>query len=326
LVKASRRVAILSHQNADPDALCSAYALCFLLRRLNKKIKVHLIAPEGVSRVTRQVLGKIRMRIQESQNLKGYDAVFTVDTNTLSQLGRYEALLEKFEGPIVVIDHHSPDPRTLEVSSYVFSDERASSTAEIVYRSYKDFRLRPGRTVALALFLGIAYDSRHFALASSDVFRLVSELVSVGLDARKAMRLLQVPMTESEKIARLKGSQRLMLSRVKGWALATSLVGSHQASVARALVMLGADVAIVAGEKKGRLRVSLRSTQDFYDKTGIHLGRDVARPVGELVKGAGGGHALSSGVCGYGEAKVALEGCLNAITERLQEKSTDVDM
>lgn len=324
-MNASRRVAILSHQNADPDALCSAYALCFLLRRLNKKIKVHLIAPEGVSRVTRQVLGKIKMRIREPQDLKGYDAIFTVDTNTLSQLGRYEALLEKFEGPIVVIDHHNPDPRTLEVSSYVISDERASSTAEIVYRSYKDFRLRPGRTVALALFLGIAYDSRHFALASSDVFRLVSELISVGLDARKAMRLLQVPMTESEKIARLKGSQRLMLSRVKRWALVTSQVGSHQASVARALVMLGADVAIVAGEKKGRLRVSLRSTQDFYDKTGIHLGRDVARPAGELVKGAGGGHALSSGVCGYGEAKVALERCLNAITERLQEKDTGVD-
>jgi len=323
LVKASRRTAILSHQNADPDALCSAYALCFLLRRLNRKIEVHIVAPEGVSRVTRQVLTKIKMRIREPQDLKSYDTIFTVDTNTLSQLGRYEALVKKFEGPIVVIDHHNPDPRTLEVSSYIISDERASSTAEIVYRFYKDFGLRPRRVVALALFLGMAYDSRHFALATSDVFKLVSELVSVGFDARKAMRLLQVPMTESEKIARLKGSQRLFLKRVKGWAIVTSQVGSHQASAARALIMLGADVAIVAGEKKGRLRVSLRSTQDFYDKTGIHLGRDVARSVGELVKGAGGGHALSSGVYGYGEARVALERCLDTITEKLQEGRTD---
>ncbi len=320
MVKASRRVAILSHQNADPDALCSAYALSFLLKKLNKRIRVHLVAPEGVSRVTRQILGQVRMRLQEPKNFESYDAVFTVDTNTLSQLGKYESLLEKFEGPVVVIDHHNPDPRTLEASSYIISDERASSTAEIVYGFYRELGLRLRRVVALALFLGIAYDSRHFALATSEVFKLTSELVSRGLDARKAMRLLQVPMTESERIARLKGSQRLFLKQVKGWVLATSHVGSHQASVARGLIMLGADVAIVAGEKKDRVRISLRSTQDFYDKTGIHLGRDVARPVGDLIKGAGGGHALSSGVYGYSKAIAVLEKCLNAITERLQEE------
>ncbi len=320
MVKASRRAVILSHQNADPDALCSAFALSFLLRKLNRRVKVHLVAPEGVSRVTRQILGQVRMRLQEPQDLKSYDVVFTVDTNTLSQLGRYEELLEQFEGPVVVIDHHNPDPRTLKASSHVIADERASSTAEIVHRLCRELRLRPSRAVALALFLGMAYDSRHFALATSEVFKVAGELVSSGLDTRKAMRLLQVPMTESEKIARLKGSQRLLLRRVKGWDLVTSHVGSHQASVARGLIMLGADVAMVVGEKKDRLRMSLRSTQDFYEKTGIHLGRDVARPIGDLVNGAGGGHALSSAICGHGKAKVALERCLSVITEKLQER------
>jgi len=320
LIKTSRRVAILSHQNADPDALCSAYALSFLLKKLNKRIKVHLVTPEGVSRVTRQVLSHIRMRLQEPQNLKSYDVVFTVDVNTVSQLGKYQALLEEFEGPIVVIDHHNPDPRTLEIASYAFFNERFSSTTQIIYRFYRELGLRPRRSVAFALFLGIAYDTRHFALATSEVFKVTSELVARGVEAHKAMKLLQVPMMESEKIARLKGSQRLLIRRVKGFVLVTSHVGSHQASVARGLIMLGADVAIVAGEKKGRVRISLRSTQDFYDRTGLHLGRDVGRPVGELIQGAGGGHALSSGVNGYGEAKVALEKCVNAITDRLEKK------
>ena len=282
-----------------------------------------MVAPEGVSRVSRQVLSQVRMRLQEPKNLESYDVIFTVDTNTISQLGRYESLLEKFEGPVVIIDHHNPDPRTLKASSYVICDERASSTAEIVYRFYRELRLHLKRLVALAIFLGIAYDSRHFALATSEVFKLTSELVSKGLDARKAMRLLQVPMTESEKIARLKGSQRLSLKHVKGWVLVTSHVGSHQASLARGLIMLGADVAIVAGEKKSRVRISLRSTQDFYDKTGIHLGRDVARIVGDLINGAGGGHALSSGVYGYGKAMAALDKCLSTITQRLQSEEPD---
>jgi len=316
-------VAILSHQNADPDAVCSAYALSFLLKGIDKRIRVHLVAPEGVSRVSRQVLSQVRMRLQEPKNLESYDVIFTVDTNTISQLGRYESLLEKFEGPVVVIDHHNPDPRTLKASRHVICDERASSTAEIVYGFYRELGLHLKRVVALAIFLGIAYDSRHFALATSEAFKLTSELVSKGFDARKAMRLLQVPMTESEKIARLKGSQRLSLKHVKGWALVTSHVGSHQASLARGLIMLGADVAMVAGEKKNRVRISLRSTQDFYDKTGIHLGRDVARIVGNLINGAGGGHALSSGVYGYGKAMAALGRCLNTITQRLQEEEPD---
>jgi phosphoesterase RecJ-like protein len=323
LARSSKKAAILSHRNADPDALCSAYALHHLLRQLNKRIKIHLIAPEGVSRVTRQVLTRIRMKIHEPLNIDGYDAIFTVDTNTLAQLGRYEALMRSFDRPIVVIDHHNPDPETLKISSHVISDESATSTAEIIYRLYVALGLRPSRNVALALFLGIAYDSRHFALASSRAFRIASELVSVGFDARKAMRLLQVPMSESEKIARLKGSQRLLLRRVKGWALAATHVGSHQASVARALITLGADVAIVAGEKKGRLRISLRSTQEFYERTAIHLGRDIARPIGEMVEGTGGGHALSSGVCGHGEVKAALEKCLDAVTKKLQQKEAN---
>lgn len=321
LVEASKRAGILLHQNADPDALCSGYALSSLLKKLNRKILVDLIAPEGVSRVSRQVLSCIRMRLREPRNFTGYDVLFTVDTNTTSQLGRYQTLLEEFDGPVVVIDHHNPDPKTMLIASHIFSNEKASSTAQIIYKFYQELQLRPRRSVAFSLFLGLAYDTRHFALATSEVFKVASELVARGVDARKAMALLQVPMTESEKMARLKGAQRLLIKQVGGWILAASRVGSHQASAARSLTMLGADVAIVAGEKKNQVRVSLRSTQDFYDKTGIHLGRDVARPVGELIEGAGGGHALSSGICGRGEAKTALEQCLNAIVGRLENRA-----
>jgi len=282
---------------------------------------VHLITPDGVSRVSRQILSRIPMRPLQPEDLRSYDIVLTVDTNTVSQLGKYQSLLEEFKGPIVVIDHHNPDPRTGKIATHSFPNDEASSTTQIVYGFYRDFRLLPRRLVAFAIFVGLAYDTRHFALASSKAFQIAGELVSRGIDARKAMRLLQVPMTDSEKIARLKGSQRLLIRRVKGWLLAMSHVGSHQASVARALIMLGADVVIVAGEKKNQVRVSLRSTQDFYDKTGIHLGRDVARPVGALIQGAGGGHGLSSGVYGCGKAKVALERCVEAIEKNLETAS-----
>ncbi|MCJ7506384.1 DHH family phosphoesterase [Candidatus Bathyarchaeota archaeon] len=320
LIERSRNAAILVHQNADPDALCSGYALDFLLRELNKKIKVHLVAPEGVSKVTKRVLNHVRMKIRQPQDLGAYDLIFTVDTNTFHQLGKSGESLKHFRGAIVVVDHHNPDPHTLRTSTYAFSNEKATSTAQIIYGFYKELGLPMKRSVALALFLGIAYDTRHFALATSEVFKIVVDLLQRGIDAQKAMKILQAPMTESERIARLKASQRLRITKVGEWILVSTYVGSHQASVARGLLMLGADVAVVAGEKKGQTRVSLRCTQAFHDQTGVHLGRDIARQAGELIHGAGGGHALASGICGQGEVESVLDECMTVMTEKLKGK------
>jgi nanoRNase/pAp phosphatase (c-di-AMP/oligoRNAs hydrolase) len=166
----------------------------------------------------------------------------------------------------------------------------------------------------------MAYDTRHFMLATSEAFRIAANLVAKGVNALEAMKSLQVPMAESERIARLKASQRLVITRMGGWILVSTHVGSHQASAARALVMLGADVAIVAAEKKAQVRMSLRSTQDFYDKTKVHLGRDVAKKVGKIIQGAGGGHALAAGIYGQTEKEVALERCLSTIREEMANK------
>jgi len=320
LVKSSRNTAILPHQNADPDALCSAYALGFLLRAVNRKTNVDIVTTGGVGKVTKQVLDHVHMKTHQPRNLDRYDLVFTVDVNTFHQLGECAESLRDFRGAIVVIDHHSPDPDTLKDSSYALLNEKARSTAEIICDLYEELRVPVRRSVALALFLGIGYDTRHFALATSKTFKIVASLLEKGIDAQSAMRILQVPMTESERIARLKASQRVRIVKAGEWILASTHVGSHQASVARALLMLGADVAMAGGEKKGWTRVSLRSTQVFFDQTGIHLGRDIARQVGKLTHGAGGGHALSSGIYGQGEERSILDRSVTMMADRLKGK------
>ena len=61
-------------------------------------------------------------------------------------------------------------------------------------------------------------------------------------------------MDLSEKIARLKASQRMKVYRKGDWIIATAEVSSFQASVARGFLNLGADVAIIVGEKKGKIK------------------------------------------------------------------------
>jgi nanoRNase/pAp phosphatase (c-di-AMP/oligoRNAs hydrolase) len=50
---------------------------------------------------------------------------------------------------------------------------------------------------------------------------------------------------------------------------------------------------------------------------GVHLGTDIAAPLGEILGGVGGGHAMAAGVGGKGEVKDALKQCLKLLEQKL---------
>ena len=64
---------------------------------------------------------------------------------------------------------------------------------------------------------------------------------------------------------------------------------------------LGADVAVVAGKKGDKIQVSFRASNKFFLSTNVHMGRDLAMPLGEFIGGMGGGHSISAGSNGKGE-------------------------
>jgi nanoRNase/pAp phosphatase (c-di-AMP/oligoRNAs hydrolase) len=173
--------------------------------------------------------------------------------------------------------------------------------------------MKPDGSEAKALFLGIAFDTRHFVLANSTTLKNIAELVDVGVNAQETLSLLSLPMAFSERVARLKASRRTKLFRIGEWIVALSHVSAYQASAARAMIELGAHVAAVAGEKNGALEISLRGSLEFHKRTGI----DVAKPLGEYLHGMGGGHATAAGVNGEGDIEVGLRRCLWLLKERL---------
>jgi nanoRNase/pAp phosphatase (c-di-AMP/oligoRNAs hydrolase) len=124
-------------------------------------------------------------------------------------------------------------------------------------------------------------------------------------------------MDFSERVARLKACRRAKLFTVNDWIIALSHVSAYQASAARAIIELGSHVAVVAGQKNENIEISLRSTREFYEKTGLHLGKDVAKPLGESLHGMGGGHATAAGVNGTGDVETALKWCLRLLKEKM---------
>jgi len=163
----------------------------------------------------------------------------------------------------------------------------------------------------------MAFDTRHFVIASSATFKAIADLIDNGVNAQEALAMLAIPMDFSERVARVKACRRAKIIRINNWIVAFSHVSAFQASAARALTDLGAHMSAVAGQKGENIEISLRCTREFSEKTGIHLGRDIAKPLGETLKGMGGGHAMAAGVNGTGEIKVGLKRCLRLIKENL---------
>jgi len=313
----AKLVVLLCHINADPDAVCSAFAFSRLLQRLHPSLKAEIAAAQGPSRLSKFILGSIPAKLTKEPQIENAQAIVLLDTNTIQQLGDWSERVKTSKAALIVIDHHASHPETERLATLSVADEKTSSTCEIVYRLFKEAEVKPTLEEAKALFLGIAFDTRHFVLASSATFKTVADLIDVGVKPEEALSLLSLPMDPSERIARLKASKRTKLLKINNWLIAFSNVSAYQASAARALISLGAHVAVVAGQRNEKIQISMRASRDFYEKTGVHLGRDIAKPLGDYLHGMGGGHSVSAGVNGVGDVEASLKRCVKMLKEKL---------
>jgi phosphoesterase RecJ-like protein len=310
-------VLLLCHHNADPDAICSAYAFAGLLRKTIPNIEMEIGAAHGISRLTKHLLQYLPIEVKTTPNVEKASAIVLLDTNTVQQLENLAEKVKSSKVPVIVVDHHASHPDTEHLAKISVTNEESSSTCEIVYNFYKQMDIKPEENEAKALFLGISFDTRHFVLASSTTLKNIAELIDAGVNAQETLAMLSLPMDFSERVARLKASRRTRLFKIGDWIIALTHVSAYEASAARALVELGAHVAAVAGSKNQRIEISLRSSLDFFKKTGVHLGRDVAKPLGEYLHGMGGGHATAAGVNGEGDVELGLKRCIALLKEKL---------
>lgn len=288
------RVLIICHRLADVDAYAAAYGLARLLRRLATGLRIMVACPEGMSVAARKVAEAFPLRVIKEPPVDEQDLIILVDLGDPSLLGPFEDLVRGSKARRVLVDHHPLNDASRAIADWLVWSTAASSTCELVYRLYRAKGMPLTRRVAEALLLGVIYDTQHLTRVSCPTLEVVVDLCRSGASIEEAKALLRIPRDPSEAIARLKGAQRLKLYRLAGSLIGITEVGAHQASVARALLELGADFSMAWGEHEGVLRASLRATQDFSRKSGLHLGVDVARRLAEELGGSGGGHPTAA--------------------------------
>ena len=313
-------VLLLCHQNADPDALCSAYAFQGLLKRIAPNVIVEIGTGQGISKLSKHILEHTPITVNTKPNIESADIIILLDTNTIEQLGELAETVSRSTAPIVVVDHHAAHPETLQKATIAIIEDQVSSNSEVVYNFFRQTKTKPNLNEAEALFLGIAFDTRHFVLGNASTFKTIVELCKAGVNPQERLSLLSLPMDMSERIARIKACRRAKLIKTKEWLIALTQVSAYEASAARALIDLGAHAAAVAGQKNDNVEISLRCTRDFTKKTGIHLGVDIAQPLGEYLQGMGGGHAAAAGANGIGKAEATLLHCKKLFKEKLRQQ------
>jgi nanoRNase/pAp phosphatase (c-di-AMP/oligoRNAs hydrolase) len=300
------RNAFIVHGNADPDALATAFAL-------SKVFPGIIIAPDGLDRMSKIISEALGIEVETKLDRSEFDRLVILDTSGPEQLG--DARYLGNDEDVIVIDHHSRNQNWK--SKLYYCDDTKSSCCEIAYELVKISGKSLPRNAALALLVGILTDSGHFRYGNRDTLLTFSEIMSeYNIGMREPIELIEGEMDLSEKISQLKGAQRLKYTRVERFIIATSFGSAYEASVSKALIQMGADIAFVGSQRGEDFRISARASPQMIEM-GIHLGK-LLEGIGKETSNGGGGHPAAAGLSGKGDVKQMLDLCVTNARKALR--------
>lgn len=318
----SSNVSIITHSGGDPDSIGSAFVVSNIVAKLSGRTPPPMIVPEGETSLVNSILE--HLRANSLDEVVESDYYILVDVGSLGQLGPGVSRVAEKGPRIIVIDHHSFVQDNYPSGAQLFIREDYPSTSEIIF----DLCISMGYTLSVkeaeALFLGLYYDTARLSIATAKSMLRLCQLSEMGIEPKTLISKVEAGMDISERIARLKSAERMNLFRIGDWLFALSDVGSYHSSAARSLLHLGAHVAIVAGEDSLQVTLALRSTQEFFQKTGISLGRDLCPNIASAFSGSGGGHPTAAGAKCSGSIQEVLDYTLKLLSKLLGEKEKKV--
>jgi nanoRNase/pAp phosphatase (c-di-AMP/oligoRNAs hydrolase) len=283
VVRASKDVLILTHDNPDPDALASAEGLRHLLQVILGR-RIHAAYGGIIGRVeNRTMLEILKLRLEPFDAVKSrtYDCYVLVDTQPKTGNNSLPLRAEAK----VVIDHH---PRIRGwAAPYTDVREEYGATSTIMTEYLQEAGLKIPTRLATALFYGIASDTKNLGRQSTEA------------DAKAYMSLFSQSSTKLlSRIAsaRLPKSYFVHINRALGNAfICRNVIGSRLGMVDNPDVVAecadlllrheGATWSICLGCWGKEFIISVRTSNPRAD-----AGRIVRRLLGR--KGRAGGHEM----------------------------------
>lgn len=277
----SKRITLITHNNPDGDAIGSSTGMYNYLKGLDKDVvliipntpptSLHFLLEDVCYINAERDFKKVKARFFET------DLLIVLD---MANSGRAGENIEKLlnESPInkILFDHHE-NPEKYDL---VFSEPKASSTCEVVYRVLVKLENKKVFSISISqsLYSGLLTDTGSFSYScdNTDVYSIASNLLKAGL----------VPSKLHQKIFDTYSYNRLSLL---GYAISKKLrffpkeraafiwlskedlfkyhyePGDLEGVVNYCLKLEEVDFCALLSERDGRVRMSFRSNDASID-------------------------------------------------------------
>lgn len=185
LINKSNSILITTHTRPDGDACGCMAAMGDGLSALRKKVKLLLPSslPQWYGFLFAEQVPVLGEHVQLEELIQGqfgeFDLIIIVDTDSRSQLSKFDEYLKQNDKPVLVIDHHVTSDSLGDVE---LLDTTAAATSLIIHDLFKYAKWPITEKIARSLFVGIATDTGWFQFANTDsrTHRSCAELIDAG--------------------------------------------------------------------------------------------------------------------------------------------------
>ena len=302
LLKAAKKLVIVSHVSPDGDTLGSSLALMHALCMLGKEVIMNV--DDDISTVYSFLPGIAEYRRFAPEESVDADLLVIVDASSADRAGN---ALDVVKSPAVLnIDHHKTNTR---FADYLYLDSDAAATAEIIYSLLLEMGIKLTRDIATCIYEGIYTDTGSFKYSNttSRTLKTAAALLNYGvnpslisdnmeLKSRSQVEMLRkvletLTFLKDGKIAYIEIPLELYDHNVE-----TDTFISYPRYVE------GVEIALLFKQVEANLtRVSFRSKEIDVAKVALSFG--------------GGGHKKASGCSIYAPLKEAEKVVLDVVGE-----------
>ncbi|MEF8800328.1 MAG: DHH family phosphoesterase [Halolamina sp.] len=282
---AEEPVAVITHDNPDPDAIASAVALCRVAESIGVEADPCYFG-EISHQENRALVNLLDLPLVhlEDDDIETYGGIALVDH---SRPAVNDSLPEETEVDIV-IDHHPP--RAPVVGEFVDLRSDVGATSTLLTEYLTQFDVTADRQTATALLYGIQIDTKEFTREVAEADFEAAAVLIPSVDTATLSRV-ESPSLSMETLSVL--ANAIEHRSVRGGALSTCVGEIHERdalaqAAERLLDMEGIDTTLVYGFMNETIYASGRSRGSDID-----LGETLRNAFGDI--GDAGGHADMAG-------------------------------
>ena len=302
LLKAAKKLVIVSHVSPDGDTLGSSLALMHALRMLGKEVIINV--DDDISTVYSFLPGIAEYRRFAPCESVNADLLVIIDASSADRAGN---AMEVVKSPAVLsIDHHKTNTR---FADYLYLDSDAAATAEIIYSLLLEMGIKLTRDIATCIYEGIYTDTGSFKYSNttSNTLKTAADLLNYGVNPSLISDNMELKSRSQVEMLRkvLETLTFLKDGKIAYIEIPLELYDHNvetDAFISYPRYVEGVEIALLFKQVEANLtRVSFRSKEIDVAKVALSFG--------------GGGHKKASGCSIYAPLKEAEKVILEAVGE-----------